>query len=169
MMVLTMSSTAFIAIAKTFDDEERSRREAAARKLQRAYRLGFLRFSSATQAIESMRRAALERRVTEAARNRQRSLVTTSQFVKSLGVVSVVMGVTLWSFTFARIRSQEKECKMIFGPIHECMNPRVYFAKGGLFGVTDCGLPLVTAINCKRCLFGRRLAFFCLMGVWFVV
>jgi hypothetical protein len=110
--VILVSSTAFISIAKTFDEQDRKKRDQAARILQRAFRIGILRFENAKFAIDYM-----ENKVKSKTKmNNTTTMIT----LYSSGVLSILFGLILWLYTMISINLQSNKCYHKFGSISYC-------------------------------------------------
>ena len=144
-------STPFISIAESFDSTQRSKRLKAVRRLQQAFRLGALRFEDVAFAISYMRRQSQAHSERIAKHNQQARRTRTVAQIG--GVCSVVCGAFVWLYVGVSIATQRQACSAVFGPVSECMRPRVYFstwAKDGFFSPTSCSLHSVTRIVCGR-------------------
>jgi hypothetical protein len=63
-------------------------------------------------------------------------------------IVSVIVGVVMWTVILAVIQGREDACAQQVGSIARCMFPKRYFKQHGLFGETTCSFNDVEVANC---------------------
>jgi hypothetical protein len=67
----------------------------------------------------------------------------------ALALLSLLVGTLLLTYVSVAIRLQSATCREQFGPIADCLRPRLYFRSEGIFGRTDCAFEKVVSANCS--------------------
>ena len=157
--------TSLMSLAALRDENERGKREEAARRIQ-----AFLRRKTHSHRLMSLGDAAVhlihdlrcQHRATGIAdspshlqRFSQRCSVHYLKsnwemlFVSTTGLVAFLLGVMLIAHVGAAIQRQATKCMGVVGGLATCMRPRRYFSENGIFGETGCCFEDVTAVGCS--------------------
>ncbi len=152
--------TALMSLAALRDENERGKREEAARTIQAFLRrkghgglaaLGDVAVDLITDAHQSTAGSSSHSQTRRQwccpveYLNRHREAC----FVSTTGSVAFLLGVMLIAHVGTAIQRQEKKCTAVVGGIATCMRPRRYFLKDGIFGETECFFEHVATANCS--------------------